>query len=148
MHSVFPNIDDFGGGEQGALPCPAISRPCLTRCASARTRLFNLGGVLFSCLVGTIIRLSRSQGVNMEVQEIIAELKNETKRLNVAIAALEGLGSRQSTTKNHRSIAAANGVNIRPSPMGKQTSGRLTAEGRKRLSEAMKKRWAARRKSA
>jgi hypothetical protein len=84
----------------------------------------------------------------MEVQEIIAELKNETKRLNEAIAALEGLGSRQSTTKNHKSIASANGANIRPSSMGKQTRGRLTAEGRKRLSEAMKKRWAARRKSA
>ena len=84
----------------------------------------------------------------MEVQEIIAELKNETKRLNVAIAALEGLGSRHSTTKSHTSIAAANGANIRPSSMGKQTRGRLTAEGRKRLSEAMKKRWAARRKSA
>ena len=84
----------------------------------------------------------------MEVQEIIAELKNETKRLNEAIAALERLGSRQSTTKNHTSIAAANGANIRPSSMGKQTRGRLTAEGRKRLSEAMKKRWAARRKSA
>jgi hypothetical protein len=84
----------------------------------------------------------------MEVQEIIAELKNETKRLNEAIAALEGLGSRQSATTNHTSIAAANGANMRQSSMGKQTRGRLTAEGRKRLAEAMKKRWAARRKSA
>ena len=84
----------------------------------------------------------------MEVQEIIAELKNETKRLNEAIATLERLGSTQSATKNHTSVGAANGANIRPSSMGKQTRGRLTAEGRKRLSEAMKKRWAARRKSA
>ena len=65
----------------------------------------------------------------MEVQEIIAELKNETKRLNEAIAALEGLASRQSATKNHTSIAAANGANMRQSSMGKQTRGRLTAEG-------------------
>jgi len=47
----------------------------------------------------------------MEVQEIIAELKNETKRLNEAIATLERLGSTQSATKNHTPIAPANGGN-------------------------------------
>jgi hypothetical protein len=75
----------------------------------------------------------------MEVQDIIAELKNETKRLNEAIATLERLGSTQSATKNHTSVAAANDATMRQSSMGKQTRGRLTAEGRKRLSEAMKK---------
>jgi hypothetical protein len=84
----------------------------------------------------------------MELQEIIAELKNETERLNEAIAALEGIGSKQSATKNRTSITAAIGANMRQSSTGKKTRGRMTAEGRKRLSEAMKKRWAARRKSA
>ena len=84
----------------------------------------------------------------MEVQEIIAELRNETERLNKAIAALEDIRTKQRAPKNQTPIKAAIGANIRPSSMGKPTRGRLTAEGRKRLSEAMKKRWAARRKSA
>jgi hypothetical protein len=37
---------------------------------------------------------------------------------------------------------------MRQTPTGKKTRGRMTEEGRKRLSEAMKKRWAARQKSA
>ena len=84
----------------------------------------------------------------MEVQEIIAALRNETERLNKAIAALEDIRTKQREPKTHTPTKAAIGANIRPSSMGKQTRGRLTAEGRKRLSEAMKKRWAARRKSA
>jgi hypothetical protein len=38
----------------------------------------------------------------MDVQEIIAELRNETERLNQAIASLEGVSSRQGTTKAER----------------------------------------------
>jgi hypothetical protein len=84
----------------------------------------------------------------MDVQEIIAELKNETERLNQAIAALEGVSSRQGTTKSRASMKTVTAVKMRQAPTGKKTRGGLTEEGRKRLSEAMKKRWPARRKSA
>ena len=84
----------------------------------------------------------------MDVQEIIAELRNETERLNQAIAALEGVSSRQGTTKSRAPIKTVTAVKMRQVPTGKKTGGGLTEEGRKRLSAAMKKRWAVRRKSA
>jgi hypothetical protein len=82
----------------------------------------------------------------MDVQEIVAELKTERERLNQAIATLEDLGSGQETAKSRTPIKTAAVGNMRQA--GKSTRGRMTPEGRKRLSEAMKKRWAARRKSA
>jgi hypothetical protein len=84
----------------------------------------------------------------MNVQEIIAELRTETERLNQAIAALEGVSSGQGTTKSRASIKTVTAVKMRQSSTGKKTRGGMTEEGRKRLSEAMKKRWATRRKSA
>jgi hypothetical protein len=84
----------------------------------------------------------------MDVQEIIAELRNESERLNQAIAALEGVGSRQGTTKTWASLKTVTAVKMRQASTGKKIRGGMTEEGRKRLSEAMKKRWAARRKSA
>jgi hypothetical protein len=81
----------------------------------------------------------------MDVQEIVAELKTERERLNQAIATLEDLDSEQETA-NSRTPKTTTVGNMRPA--GKSTRGRMTPEGRKRLSEAMKKRWAARRKSA
>jgi hypothetical protein len=76
----------------------------------------------------------------MNIQDVVVELENKTKRLDRAIAALEQLDYPKSSTS----------PTIRkPSvPAGKQTGRGLTAEGRKRLSESMKKRWAERRKTA
>jgi hypothetical protein len=82
----------------------------------------------------------------MDVQEIVAELKTERDRLTQAIAILEGLGSGQETAKSRTLTKTATVGNMRQA--GKSTRGRMTPEGRKRLSEAMKTRWAARRKSA
>ena len=82
----------------------------------------------------------------MDVQEIVAELKTERERLNQAIATLEDLGSGQETVKSRTPVKTAPVGNMLQA--GKRTRGGMTAEGRKRLSEAMKKRWAARRKSA
>jgi hypothetical protein len=81
----------------------------------------------------------------MDVQEIIAELRNETERLNQAIAALEGVGSRQGTTKSRASIKTVTAVKMRQASTGKSARKGMSAEARKRISEAMKKRWAARR---
>ena len=84
----------------------------------------------------------------MDVQEIIAELRNETERLNQAIAALEGVSSRQGTANNRASIKTVTAVKMRQASTGKKTGEGMSAEARKRISEAMKKRWAAQRKSA
>jgi hypothetical protein len=82
----------------------------------------------------------------MDVQEILAELKTERERLDQAIATLEDLGAGQETAASRTPIKTATVGNMRQA--GKRTRGGMTEEGRKRLSEAMKKRWAARRKSA
>ena len=68
----------------------------------------------------------------MNREQILQQLKEERDRLTSAIEALEGGLSR-------RSFGAA-----------KRRSGQggITAAGRKRLSELMKKRWAERRKKA
>jgi len=72
----------------------------------------------------------------MDIQKIVAELKQERERLNRAIAALEGINPSSSAV----AIAAA------PARKARRRRGGLTAEGRKRLSELMRKRWAERRK--
>ena len=84
----------------------------------------------------------------MDVQEIIVELKNETARLNRAIAALEGAGSRQKITKSRTPVKAMGVAKRGQASTGKKPGKGMSAEARKRISEAMKKRWAAQRKSA
>jgi hypothetical protein len=72
----------------------------------------------------------------VEIVAIVSELKREKDRLNRAIAVLEGTDG------------ARTGSGKRGAPtLDKAKKGRhLSAEGRKRLSEMMKKRWAERRR--
>jgi len=75
----------------------------------------------------------------LNIAVIVLELKAEKNRIDGAIIALEGLssnGGASNHTPSHSKVATA------------QKSGGLTAAGRKRLSELMKKRWAERRKKA
>jgi hypothetical protein len=73
----------------------------------------------------------------VEVKKIVAELENQIARLREA-----------------RALLAADGTSgkRRGRPPGKSAKGRrkrhLTEEGRKRISEALKRRWALRRKAA
>lgn len=76
----------------------------------------------------------------MDLPSIVTELKQEREKLNRAIAALEGSDSSQ-VPSNER-VAARMSL----TPNGKGPGRHLTPAGRKRLSEAMKKRWADRRK--
>jgi hypothetical protein len=77
----------------------------------------------------------------MDLQTIVSELKRERDRIDRAIAALDGTqtGSTATTTR----AAKARDTSRRQSKRG-----HLTAAGRKRLSELMKKRWAERRRKA
>jgi len=76
-------------------------------------------------------------GGYVEVKRIVAELEKEIARLREARALLAGEGS-------------GAGRRGRPAKKSGRGSGkrRLTPEGRKRISEALKRRWAAHRKAA
>jgi Spy/CpxP family protein refolding chaperone len=71
----------------------------------------------------------------LELRQIIEELKRERARIDEAISALEQVGS-----------TAGRGRSARQS--GPKRRRRLTPEGRKRLSDMMKKRWAERKRRA
>ena len=76
----------------------------------------------------------------MEIDKIVEDLKKERDRIVSAIAALVGGGSAATGKRRGR----------KPGPKASTTAGRrrggISKEGRKRLSELMKKRWAERRK--
>jgi hypothetical protein len=78
------------------------------------------------------------KGRLMNLGQIVSELKKERDDLNRAIAALEGIGGEQPEGRKlsgNPSIAKT---------FKKRRSG-ISAAGRKRISEAMKKRWQERR---
>jgi hypothetical protein len=76
----------------------------------------------------------------LEIDKIVADLKKERDRIVSAIAALVSGGSAATGKRRGR----------KPGPKASTTTGRrsggISKEGRKRLSELMKKRWAERRK--
>ncbi len=75
----------------------------------------------------------------MDLQRIVADLKKERDRLIGAIAAL--VGSVSQPTPKERGAGASQRAGVKR----KKRAG-ITPEARKRLSLAMKKRWAERRK--
>jgi len=77
----------------------------------------------------------------LDLDKLVTELKEEADRLGRAIAALVGypLSGGVKKTRAGRPKAAT---------PKKRKRGGLTPEGRRRLSIAMKKRWAERRKKA
>jgi hypothetical protein len=78
----------------------------------------------------------------MDIKQMLAGLKNERQRVEQAIAALEALdgsGTRLGFPGKHTVTSVATAPKRR---------GRMSAAGRKRISEMMKARWAARRKAA
>jgi hypothetical protein len=75
----------------------------------------------------------------MDTAAILIELRTERERIDRAIAAIEGLDS-ISRPKRGRPAKAA-GTTGRP-----RRRNRLSPEGRKRLSDMMKKRWAERKR--
>jgi hypothetical protein len=79
---------------------------------------------------------------SMNIAEIVKQLKSERESLTKAIEALEGIeGGSQGIARNSSTAA-------RKANAAKPTANGLTPEGRKRLSQLMKKRWADKRKKA
>ncbi len=70
----------------------------------------------------------------MDIQAIVKELKRERDRISRAIAALEG-PDLPPVPRKASPVAKV----VAPAP---KKGNRLTPEGRKRLSDLMKKRWA------
>lgn len=78
----------------------------------------------------------------MQVNEILAEIDREIERLQQARNLLAGSPARR--TGGRRAAAPA-----APKPETKKRGKRrLSAEGRRRISEALKKRWAERKKAS
>lgn len=81
----------------------------------------------------------------MDVSKIVSEIDAEIARLQQARAALTGLsGTAVPVRKRGRPKGSVNA----PKPEGARKKRNLSPEGRKRIQEAMKRRWAAQRKEA
>ena len=76
----------------------------------------------------------------MDIDSIVADLKKERDRVVKAIAALVGMGS--TTTGKRRGRKPG----VKAAATTRKRRGGISKEGRKKLSELMKKRWAERRK--
>jgi hypothetical protein len=81
----------------------------------------------------------------MQVSQIISEIDSEIARLQEArrLLAGEGGGAAKPTSRTRRKAAGAAGA-----PKKRRGRRRLTPEGRKAISEALKARWAERKKAA
>lgn len=77
----------------------------------------------------------------MDVNKILAEIDGEIARLQQVRAALTGIGESSTGKKRGRPKGSTNAV--KP---GKRKKRSLTPEGRKRIADAMKRRWAEHRK--
>jgi hypothetical protein len=88
------------------------------------------------------------KGAKLDIQEIIADLKNERERLDRAIAALEQTDSQPRASKSRTLTRPRASSDTQLASANTKTRGGITDERRKRLSESMKKSWAERRKKA
>jgi hypothetical protein len=79
----------------------------------------------------------------MSLERIISDLKAERNRIDQAISLLESGHARNGRKPTASRQSASAGT-----PSVSKRRGHLTAAGRRRLSQLMKQRWAARRKKA
>ena len=83
----------------------------------------------------------------MAISDIVASIDHELSLLKQARAVLSGLSSpAKKATKGNKLQAAAIQAGPKASPLPKKTKRNLTPEGRKRIAEAVKRRWAKQRK--
>jgi hypothetical protein len=83
----------------------------------------------------------------LDLQKIVADLKEEMERIGTAIGLLEQSGVVKK--RRGRKPGSTNSATAATAPTSASTKAKrrgLTPAGRKRLSELMKKRWADRRK--
>jgi hypothetical protein len=80
----------------------------------------------------------------MNISEIVEQLRDERSKLDAAIQALEGVGGAETPKRRGRPPGNAK----KPTPVASPRKRRgMRPAARKRLAEAMRKRWAAAKKS-
>jgi len=84
----------------------------------------------------------------VEVSRIIAEIDAQISKLQQARALLSGSTSTASRTGRGRPKGSKNTAAAAPAKTTTTRKRKLSPEGRKRIADAMKKRWAERRKQA
>jgi Spy/CpxP family protein refolding chaperone len=87
----------------------------------------------------------------MDIGSIVSELKAERNRIDQAITILEASSIHPGQARNRRRAALAaphRAASVRHTPSVGKRRRHLTPEGRRRLSQLMKQRWAERRKKA
>ena len=83
----------------------------------------------------------------MDVRRIVSELKAETDRIRRAITLLEGSSVDSSSIAKPRAAAPTRrAASVRQPTTFRKGRHSLTPEGRRKLSQSMKHRWAERRK--
>ena len=80
----------------------------------------------------------------MDITDIVQQLKDERSRLDAAIQALEGVGGGSAPIKRR---GRPPGITNKPTEGGPTKRRGMSAAARKRIAEAMRKRWAAAKKS-
>ncbi len=83
----------------------------------------------------------------MEVSRILAEIDSQIAKLQQARALLAGTDAVRTTPGRGRPKGSKNVAKAAPEVVAPRKR-KLSPEGRKRIAEAMKKRWAERRKQA
>ena len=81
----------------------------------------------------------------MNITEIVRRLRDERSRLDAAIQALERVGGGRSAPIKRRGRPP--GTTNKPTAGGPKNRRGMSAAARKRIAEAMRKRWAAAKKS-
>lgn len=92
-----------------------------------------------SCLTASVVlRVTLS---SMNTSQLIAQLRQERDKLDAAISALEGLDGTPARKPTGKAGAGTKG-------QAKPAKRKISAAARRKMSEAAKLRWAARKKSA
>src|ERR1017187_3318435 len=81
------------------------------------------------------VSITPPKGTHMDIQGIVTQLRQEMSRIEQAIAALVGLGSQPARRGRPPKVSQAK-------PARGQKRRRMSAAARKRISAAMKQRWA------
>src|SRR6266404_8428956 len=116
---------------------PSLLQPQQSLNQSAREMMWSLSSQVPTEANSKSCTGSEPEESTLDTGRIVAELKRERDRLNLAIAALDG----QATKSAARTSAVPH-----QATHTKKKGDHLTPAGRKRLSQMMKKRWAERRK--
>jgi len=130
-----------------SVPNPKSSLP-RTKEASIVSETSNKIGRRRRLAIGMTYLSASNLGVTMAVSEILASIDREIAQLQKARAVLEGVSAPAAKKKAGRPRKAAAVVITAAAKPARKKKRNLSPEGRKRIAEAVKRRWAAQKKAA